>query len=106
VFALGLLLMEVCTLKSPAECYDLTSYSILDEVITARIEEIEEIYSRKIVSIVANMLDYDFEERMNSKQLSIWVNRTLSDLSEEGDQCEKPAHSNSSQGIVHSRLIE
>jgi hypothetical protein len=40
VFALGLMMMEVCTLKSSAECYDLGNYDILDEVITGRIEEI------------------------------------------------------------------
>jgi hypothetical protein len=44
VFSLGLLLLEVCTLKAPSECYDLGSYTILDEVVTARIEEIEELY--------------------------------------------------------------
>ena len=37
----------------------------------------EEHYNDCIARIVANMLDYDFNERMNLKELSIWINREL-----------------------------
>lgn len=36
-----------------------------------------EYYSEEIASIVANMLDYDYAERMSLKELSIFVNREL-----------------------------
>ena len=75
VFALGMLMLEICTLKPSSQCYDLTNYDILGDVVTSRIAEIEAKYPRKIVMIIANMLDYDYEERMTPKQLSIWVNR-------------------------------
>ena len=28
-----------------------------------------------IAGIIANMLDYDFEERMSPKDFAIWINR-------------------------------
>ena len=45
--------------------------------ISSRIEEIEEEYDNGIAGIIANMLDYDFEERMCPKDFSIWANREL-----------------------------
>ena len=60
-------MLEVCTLRSSSDCYDLTNYDILGDVIGDRISEIEQKYSNSIVRIIANMLDYDFEERMTPK---------------------------------------
>ena len=37
----------------------------------------EEYYGSKISRIIANMLDYDYSERMGFKELSIWINRQL-----------------------------
>lgn len=38
---------------------------------------IKDYYSDEIASIIANMLDYDYVERMNLKDISIFVNRQL-----------------------------
>lgn len=37
VFTLGMVLLEVCTLKPSAECYDPSNYDILDEELMGRI---------------------------------------------------------------------
>lgn len=77
VFYLGILLLEATTLLPAYECYDIESCDILDEVISERIELIKEYYSEEIASIVANLLDYDYVERVTLKEASIFVNREL-----------------------------
>ena len=72
-----MVLLEVATLLPSSECYDLESYQILDTVLRERILLVGEYYGDKIARIIANMLDYDYNERMNMKELSIWVNREL-----------------------------
>ena len=37
----------------------------------------KEYYSEEIAAIIANMLDYDYSERMGLKEVSIFVNREL-----------------------------
>ena len=37
VFALGMLMLEVCTLKPSRECYDAQTYELLNPVISSRI---------------------------------------------------------------------
>ncbi len=69
--------MEVATLLPSLECYDSENYDILDEIINDRLILVEEYYSNKISRIIANMLDYDYTERMGFKDLSIWINRQL-----------------------------
>lgn len=49
----------------------------MDAVINERVNLIEEYYGERIAKIIANMLDYDYTERMNLKELSIWINRQL-----------------------------
>lgn len=68
-------MLEVCTLRDSKDCFDLETYDILDQVVNERIEEVEQRYSDKVARFIANMLDYDFEERMDPKELSIWINR-------------------------------
>lgn len=77
-----MVLLEVCTLLPSEECYDSDNYDILDSVINERVLLVEEYYGERVVKIVANMLDYDYTERMNLKDLSIWVNRQLSTKAE------------------------
>jgi hypothetical protein len=77
VFTFGMILLEVCTLLPSEECYDSESYDILDSIINERVILVEEYYGERIAKIIANMLDYDYSERMNLKDLSIWVNRQL-----------------------------
>ena len=59
------------------ECYDEETCDILDEVVTERVELVKEYYSEEIAAIVANLLDYDYSERMSLKEASIFVNREL-----------------------------
>jgi hypothetical protein len=77
VFTLGMVMLEVTTLLPSGECYDLENYQILDGVLRERVQLVEEYYGEKIARIVANMLDYDYTERMTLKELSIWINREL-----------------------------
>ena len=70
-----MIMLEACTFKSFGDCYDTESYDILNAVINERIEEIEDRYSNEIAMLIANMLDYDMEERISPKDLSIWVSR-------------------------------
>lgn len=72
-----MVLLEVTTLLPSSDCYDLEGYQILDVVLRERILLVEEYYGDRIARIIANMLDYDYNERMNLKELSIWVNREL-----------------------------
>jgi len=44
-------------------------------VVSERVEMVREYYSEEIAAIVANMLDYDYEERMGVKEMSGFVNR-------------------------------
>ena len=72
-----MILLEVCTLLPSSECYDLDNYDILDSVIAQRLAIVEEHYSEKVARIIGNMLDYDYTERMDLVELSIYVNREL-----------------------------
>lgn len=35
----------------------------------------EEHYNERVARIIANMIDYDYSERMDLKELAIWINR-------------------------------
>lgn len=50
-----------------SDCYDVENYDILDGVINERLVLVEEYYGSKISRIIANMLDYDYTERMGFK---------------------------------------
>ena len=85
IFTFGMLMLEVTTLLPSSECYDLEGYQIYHEVLKERIMMIGEYYGEKIARIIANMIDYDYEERMTLKELSIWINR---ELQQEREHCE------------------
>lgn len=55
------------TLLPSLDCYDVENYDILDGVINERLILVEEYYGNKISRIIANMLDYDYTERMGFK---------------------------------------
>jgi hypothetical protein len=46
-------------------------------VIAQRLAIVEEHYNEKIARIVGNMLDYDYTERMDLVEMSIYINREL-----------------------------
>jgi hypothetical protein len=92
-----MLLLETATLLPSNECYDSDNYDILDAVINERIILVEEYYGEKIARVIANMLDYDYTERMNLRDLSIWVNRLLTTN-------RTPEHSQSVNAISTSLL--
>ena len=50
---------------------------ILDVVITERLSLVKDYYNESITRIIANMLDYDYEERLDFRATSIFVNREL-----------------------------
>lgn len=62
-----MILLEVATLLPSLDCYDVENYDILDGVINERLILVEEYYGSKISRIIANMLDYDYTERMGFK---------------------------------------
>lgn len=62
-----------------------------------------------MAKIVANMLDYDYTERMNLKDLSIWVNRQLSNSKAETDitnnpQITIPSHPTPPHSVLASKV--
>jgi hypothetical protein len=101
-----MVLLEVCTLLPSEECYDCDNYDILDSVINERVLLVEEYYGERVAKIVANMLDYDYTERMNLKDLSIWVNRQLSTTKAEPDahHAPLPIHPTAPQSVVASKV--
>ena len=46
-------------------------------MVNERVILVEEYYGERVAKIVANLLDYDYSERMNLRELSIWLNRQL-----------------------------
>ena len=76
------------------DCYDTETYDILDAVINERVLLVEEYYGERMAKIVANMLDYDYTERMNLKDLSIWINRQM--------QHSKASETTNSEPQIHS----
>lgn len=70
-----MLLLEATTLLPAGECYDGESYDILDQIISERLLLVEEFYNEKLARIIGNMLDYDYSERMNMRQMAVWINR-------------------------------
>ena len=68
-------LLEVATLMPSSECYEADNYNILDAVVNQRLDMIGDHYSEKIARIIGNMLDYDYTERMDLKELSIFISR-------------------------------
>lgn len=79
VFTLGMILLETLTLTSSEECYDPESYDILDEIVSAKIQTVREFYPEFLVKLVERMLEYDYSERSSIKQLSIEMNREVSE---------------------------
>jgi hypothetical protein len=62
---------------------------------------IEEYYGERIAKIIANMLDYDYTERMNLKDLSIWVNRQL-----QSSKVSEPTHDHMQINSIIASKIE
>lgn len=75
VFTFGMVMLEVATLLPSQDCYDLENYQIFDPVLKERVMMVSEYYGEKVARVIANMLDYDFTERMSLRDLSIWINR-------------------------------
>ena len=50
-----------------SECFDPSTYDIFNNIIGERLELVEEHYNDTIARIIANMIDYDYSERMDLK---------------------------------------
>lgn len=74
VFILGMILLEVCTLKSSSDCYDDDNFDIFDKVIQERLDLVRTLYPLKLVSLLSLMLEYDYMKRLTLQDLSIIVN--------------------------------
>ena len=75
VFVFGMIVLEACTMLPSSQCFDESTYDIFNSLITDRLELVEEHYGSKLASIIANMIDYDYSERMLMKDVAIWINR-------------------------------
>ena len=58
-------------------------------MISSRVKEIEGRYSERIARIIANMLDYDLDERMAPKEFAVWINREIKEYNEEAKEPRK-----------------
>ena len=48
IFAIGMIILEVCTLQPSSECYDEESYNIVDHIIQERIGKTSKVYTPKM----------------------------------------------------------
>lgn len=58
VFAIGMILLQFCTLLPSSECYDPENYNIIDEIINERIEKTRNLYNPLIADCIDIMLQY------------------------------------------------
>lgn len=64
VFALGMIFLETATLQSSSEFYDEKTFDIFSQTIEQSLSEVENRYGSTVVKIIANMIDFDFDERI------------------------------------------
>ena len=81
VFTLGMVLLEMATLQPSCECYDEKLLEVLDDVITERLERVQELYHPQIARLIETMLEYDFSKRVDLQGLAVVVNRALAQRS-------------------------
>ena len=77
VFILGMIILEVCTLKSSGDCYDDDNFDIFDKVIQERLDLVRELYPLKLAELLGLMLEYDYMKRRSVEELSIVVNEEV-----------------------------
>lgn len=65
VFAIGMILLEFCSLLPSSDCYDPESYSIIDSVIQERLDKISEIYNPLVSDCIDLMLQYEVGKRIS-----------------------------------------
>lgn len=51
-----MILLEIATLQPSIECYDLRECEILDDVITERLEKLQDIYQPQIHKLIEIMI--------------------------------------------------
>lgn len=74
IFALGIVLLETAVLCGSEEFYDTASLDIMEEVVEKSLAEVKARYGSIVTKIIANMIDFDFEERLDSfKELAKWM---------------------------------
>lgn len=78
LFILGMILLECGSLRPAAECYDGENLDILDKEIKQRIAMMERFYGGSgnlLVRYVRMMVEYDYTERMEAKEMALMWNR-------------------------------
>ena len=73
IFTLGMILLEAATLRPSSLCYEQSSLDILDREVQDRLMMVEKFYPPMFRKILEKMLCYDYEQRMNPHQLSVFV---------------------------------
>lgn len=72
LFAIGMILLEVCSLQQSSECYDEETYSIVDpsknliiSVIKERLAKVAKIYTPNMAECIKLMLEYEVNQRID-----------------------------------------
>ena len=64
VWMLGMMLLEVCTLREGVGCYDGENYDVLHGEVEERLEMVREFYPREMGEMLRGMLRYEWRERV------------------------------------------
>ena len=68
VWMLGMMLLEVCTLREGVGCYDGENYDVLHGEVEERLEMVREFYPREMGEMLRGMLRYEWRERVGVKE--------------------------------------
>lgn len=73
VFTLGMIMLEVATLRTSSDCYEPGSMDILDRVVRERLAMVDRFYPAMFRQLLEAMLCYDYEQRRNPQQMSVYL---------------------------------
>lgn len=74
-----MILLECASLKPSTECYDWENWDILDREVRERLEMVRRFYSSRFARYLGLMLEYDYTERMEAKDMALRFNREVMD---------------------------
>lgn len=80
VFAIGMILLEFCTLTPSSECYDPETYSIVDSIINERVEKTRSLYNPLIADCIDLMLQYEVDKRIPPIELAYAVHAKVREV--------------------------
>ena len=77
VFAIGMIMLEFCSLEPSSECYDPETYNILDEIVQERLFKISKIYNPLLAQCFGMMLQGDVNQRPGPIELSYMIHAKI-----------------------------